>query len=215
VGCPSRAAPQHLIPPKQPECGRFSPGSSPRSQIPEPRKHGPHYFGAYSDRARALRKKQGLELQKASPRQNPSQTGDPVPDSKQCAALRKRWANLIRRVFRTDPLLCPCAGKFRILADGLVRRGGLIEIWLGGSRGRELRSKCSMIFRIVLGSLRHDRKTIRRPHLFTDSSGRPRSLNDTHTVFRQRKASLLPPSACPTRLIFPILGTVIELCAIN
>jgi Putative transposase/Transposase zinc-binding domain len=86
------------------------------TQIPEPRKHGPHYFGAYSSRARALRKKQGLELEKASPRQNPSETGDPIPDSKQRAALRKRWANLIRRVFKTDPLLCPCGGKFRILA---------------------------------------------------------------------------------------------------
>jgi hypothetical protein len=27
------------------------------SQIPEPRMHGPHYFGAYSSRARAVRKK--------------------------------------------------------------------------------------------------------------------------------------------------------------
>ena len=39
------------------------------TQIPEPRRHGPHYFGAYSSRVRALRNEQGLELQPASLRE--------------------------------------------------------------------------------------------------------------------------------------------------
>jgi len=51
------------------------------TQIPEPRKHGPHYFGAYSSRARALRKKQGLELEeKASANRPPECPGSTLSD---------------------------------------------------------------------------------------------------------------------------------------
>jgi hypothetical protein len=33
------------------------------------------------------------------------------------AALRKRWAHLIRRVYLTDPLICPdCGGELRVIA---------------------------------------------------------------------------------------------------
>jgi hypothetical protein len=45
-----------------------------------------------------------------------SKTDEPELTSKHRAALRKRWANLIRRVHKTDPLLCACGGRFRILA---------------------------------------------------------------------------------------------------
>ena len=86
------------------------------SQIPEPRKHGPHYFGAYSSRARALRQPHDLELETAASLTRSSKTDEPLPDSEHRAALRKRWANLIRRLFKTDPLLCECGGKFRIVS---------------------------------------------------------------------------------------------------
>jgi hypothetical protein len=183
------------------------------TQIPEPRKHGPHYFGAYSSRARALRKKQGLELQKASPRQNPSETGDPVLDSKQRAALRKRWANLIRRVFKTDPLLCPCGGKFRILAfiTEPVTLRKIIEHFDRNSRTRDPPNQislkpppnepvCPALTIISTMALRHDSKTIRRPHLFTDSSRRPRSLNDTPTIIPSMKG--LPPDSLRLPITF-------------
>ena len=50
------------------------------TQIPEPRKHAPHYFGAYSSRARALRKKQGLELEEKLPLTDlPSALAPPFP----------------------------------------------------------------------------------------------------------------------------------------
>jgi len=55
---------------------------------------------AYSSRARVLRHQQDLVLDPPSSRRTPSETEEPAPDSKQRAALRKRWANLIRRVFR-------------------------------------------------------------------------------------------------------------------
>jgi hypothetical protein len=87
------------------------------TQIPEPRRHGMHYFGAYSSRARARRKTQGQKLQAASAQHvSPASSEEPDLSSSQRAALRRRWANLIKRVFKTDPLLCECGGKFRILS---------------------------------------------------------------------------------------------------
>jgi Putative transposase/Transposase zinc-binding domain len=64
------------------------------TQIPEPRLHGPHYFGAYSSRARSLRHQQDLGLDPPSSRHARSETDEPAPNSRQRAALRKRWANL-------------------------------------------------------------------------------------------------------------------------
>ena len=84
------------------------------TQIPEPRKHNIHYFGAYASRARALRKKQGLELQPTSPSRSDAKPDEPELTSKHRAALRKRWANLIRRVHKTS--VCDCGGKFRVIS---------------------------------------------------------------------------------------------------
>ena len=86
------------------------------TQIPKPRKHNIHYFGAYASRARALRKKHGLELEPTSVNHGDATTDGPELTSKHRAALRKRWANLIRRVHNTDPLLCSCGGKFRVIS---------------------------------------------------------------------------------------------------
>jgi len=86
------------------------------TQIPEPRKHNIHYDGAYASKTRTLRKKDGSQLQPASSEEKKLSTDEPKLSSKQRAALRKRWANLIKRVFKTDPLLCDCGGTFRILS---------------------------------------------------------------------------------------------------
>ena len=86
------------------------------TQIPEPRKHNIHYYGAYASKTRTLRKKDGSQLQPASSEEKTLSTDEPKLSSKQRAALRKRWANLIKRVFKTDPLLCDCGGTFRILS---------------------------------------------------------------------------------------------------
>jgi len=87
------------------------------TQIPELRRHGMHYFGGYSSRARSRRKAQGLKLEATSADQvKPASSDEPNLSSRQRAALRRRWANLIQRVFKTDPLLCECGGKFRIIS---------------------------------------------------------------------------------------------------
>jgi hypothetical protein len=86
------------------------------TQIPEPRKHNIHYYGAYASRTRALRKNRGLDLEPTSLNRGDAKIEEPELTSQHRAALRKRWANLIRRVHKTDPLLCSCGGKFRILS---------------------------------------------------------------------------------------------------
>jgi hypothetical protein len=86
------------------------------TQIPEPRKHNIHDYGAYASRSPALRKNRGLDLEPTSRNRPDSKTDEPELTSKHRPALRKRWANLIRRVHKTDPLLCACGGRFRILA---------------------------------------------------------------------------------------------------
>ncbi len=53
--------------------------------------------------------------------------GEPPPPSPALAALRRRWAQLIRRVYQIDPLVCPrCRGVMRLVSfitqPRLIRR---------------------------------------------------------------------------------------------
>jgi hypothetical protein len=42
------------------------------------------------------------------------------------AALRRRWAELIRRVYEVDPLVCPrCGGEMRVI--GFITQPALID----------------------------------------------------------------------------------------
>jgi hypothetical protein len=86
------------------------------TQIPEPRKHGVHYFGAYSSKARAYRKKRSFTLQALGTGHTSASQHEPKLSQKRRAALRKSWAQLIRRVYQTDPLKCDCGGTFRVIS---------------------------------------------------------------------------------------------------
>jgi hypothetical protein len=86
------------------------------TQIPEPRAHGVRYFGAYSSRARAYRKKRSLILQSLGPNATSTPQEEPNLSPKKRAALRKSWAQLIRRVYQTDPLKCDCGGTYRVIS---------------------------------------------------------------------------------------------------
>ncbi len=51
--------------------------------------------------------------------QDPKAKPEPKLSPKKRAALRKRWAQLIkliRRVHQTDPLQCDCGGTYRVIA---------------------------------------------------------------------------------------------------
>ena len=81
-------------------------------QIPAPRRHLVRYYGAYSNRARGQRRKAEAQLQG----NGSGEAEEPVPPSPERAALRRRWANLIRRVYEVDPLVCPrCGSEMRVI----------------------------------------------------------------------------------------------------
>ena len=82
-------------------------------QIPEPRRHVVRYYGTYSNRARGHRRKVENRLEASGS----GNVDDAVPPPPERAALRRRWANLIRRVYETDPLVCPrCGAEMRVIA---------------------------------------------------------------------------------------------------
>jgi len=93
-------------------------------QIPEPRRHLVRYYGAYSNAARGKRRKTEAQLG-AHASSGTSEEAVPTPPER--AALRRRWANLIRRVYEVDPLVCPrCGGEMHVVSfitePALIRR---------------------------------------------------------------------------------------------
>ena len=92
-------------------------------QRPDPRRHVVRYYGAYSNRARGQRRRAEGQLEGNSS----GEAEEPVPPPPERAALRRRWANLIRRVYEVDPLVCPrCGAEMRVIAfitePGVIRR---------------------------------------------------------------------------------------------
>jgi hypothetical protein len=70
-----------------------------------------YMFGAYSDAARGKRRKAAARLQPAAAVEARAEL------SPEQAARRRSWAELLRRVYEVDPLICPkCAGKMRVVA---------------------------------------------------------------------------------------------------
>jgi hypothetical protein len=67
-------------------------------QIPDPRRHLVRYYGAYSNRARGPRRKAEEKLQGSGS----GEVEEAVPSPPERAVLRRRWANLIRRVYEID-----------------------------------------------------------------------------------------------------------------
>jgi hypothetical protein len=77
------------------------------AQIPPPRKHLA-YHGFYSNAARGKR----CRDQTACVRCESAEPASPPT----AAAARKRWADLLRRVYEVDPLVCPrCAATMRVV----------------------------------------------------------------------------------------------------
>ncbi len=83
-------------------------------QIPDPRRHLVRYYGAYSNRSRGQRRKAEAQL---GAHASSETSEEPVPTPQKRAALRRRWANLIRRVYEADPLVCPrCGSEMRVVS---------------------------------------------------------------------------------------------------
>jgi len=89
------------------------------AHVPDPRRHLVHYYGAYSNVVRGKLKARGQVLQAESLASGPGVHSPPPPPSvsPSLAALRRGWAQLIRRVYEVDPLVCPrCQGLMRVVA---------------------------------------------------------------------------------------------------
>ncbi|GMR22363.1 MAG: hypothetical protein BMS9Abin37_0708 [Acidobacteriota bacterium] len=107
------------------------------TQIPEPRKHGVHYFGLYASRSRVFRKKRAITLHSLGDNDNSKSKAEPELSPRKRAALRKSWAQLIKRVYQVDPLKCQCGGSLHVIGfitehkvirkilDHLGKRNGL------------------------------------------------------------------------------------------
>jgi len=101
-------------------------------QIPDPRRHLVRYYAAYSNRARGQRRKAEAPLEG----NGSGEVEEPPPPPPERAALRRRWANLIRRVYEIDPLVCPrCGSEMRVI--GFITQPSLIKRILDHIRKRE------------------------------------------------------------------------------
>ena len=102
-------------------------------QIPDPRRHLVRYYGAYSNRARGQRRKAEEKLEGNDSSES---SEEPVPTPPERAALRRRWANLIRRVYEVDPLVCPrCGAEMRVV--GFITEPRVIKRILDHIRKRD------------------------------------------------------------------------------
>jgi Putative transposase len=86
------------------------------TQIPEPRRHLLFYYGLYANVVRGRRKISQPREEKVSSPNEPQEQDEPTMSPARKQALRRRWSDLIRRVFELDPLRCPCGGSFRVVS---------------------------------------------------------------------------------------------------
>jgi len=82
--------------------------------VPDKGEHLVRYYGWYSNRARGKRKAEMADAE------TPARVDDGTPeqvDPEASRAARAAWARLIKKVYESDPLVCPhCGGEMRFLA---------------------------------------------------------------------------------------------------
>jgi hypothetical protein len=83
----------------------------------EPRRHLVRYYGWYSNVSRGRRRKEELE------HEGVVDAGAAVPsradrdETRDARALRRSWAQLIKRIYEVGPLVCPsCGGEMKLIA---------------------------------------------------------------------------------------------------
>jgi hypothetical protein len=84
------------------------------AHVPEPRLHLAHYYGWYSNVSRGRRRK-GRDASPSTA--SPDRDAGDVLSPAERLARRRRWAQLVRRVYEVDPLVCPkCGGEMRVIS---------------------------------------------------------------------------------------------------
>jgi hypothetical protein len=83
--------------------------------IPAPRLHVVRYYGHYASAARARRRRDGEDEGEAATT-SPKPADDDPTSSAHRRRLRRQWAQMIRRVYEADPLLCDCGATMRVIS---------------------------------------------------------------------------------------------------
>ena len=85
--------------------------------IPEPRRHLVRYYGWYSNVSRGKRRKAEAENgEVVGAGADPASRAARV-EARDARALRRNWAQLIKRIYEVDPLLCPsCGSEMKVIA---------------------------------------------------------------------------------------------------
>jgi hypothetical protein len=84
--------------------------------IPEPRRHLVRYYGAYSNVSRGKRRLREEAACPSGEGHAPSVRGKKDLDPA-ARALRRSWAQLIKRIYEVDPLVCPsCGSEMKVIA---------------------------------------------------------------------------------------------------
>jgi len=97
--------------------------------VAEPRAHLVRHYGEYAVAARAKRRRQEQPIEHGCELPSPDLASDHDPSPAERRSSRRAWAQLIRRIFESDPLLCDCGAQMKIIAvitepsvvDGILR----------------------------------------------------------------------------------------------
>ena len=85
--------------------------------VPEPRRHLVRYCGWYSNVSRGKRRKADAELGLLAPAGFGGPSCDDRDRTPNARVLRRSWAQLIKRIYEVDPLVCPsCGGEMKVVA---------------------------------------------------------------------------------------------------
>ena len=93
------------------------------AQIPDKGQVLQRYYGYYSSRARGMRRKATDAAEALALAGGPADVAVAQPADVSMSAACRRWAELLRRIFEVDPLICPaCGGRMRIVGFVVVPR---------------------------------------------------------------------------------------------
>lgn len=85
--------------------------------IPEPRRHLVRYYGWYSNVSRGRRRKAEAETWKVRGGEFVAPSCPARDEARNSRALRRSWAQLIKRIYEVDPVVCPsCGSEMKVIA---------------------------------------------------------------------------------------------------
>ena len=85
--------------------------------IPEPRRHLVRYYGWYSNVSRGKRRKAATENGDAESVGAGPDSRAARAEARDARAMRRSWAQLIKRIYEVDPLVCPsCGSEMKVIA---------------------------------------------------------------------------------------------------